>query len=120
MIFNKIKQITFVAFSALLLASCATPRKDFVPPVGLVMTKVKVPLTTNLDHIDIKEDSGSVTSFFFFDFLLTGTSFAWSDCSIAKAAEEGNLKSVAYADYEMFTVLGFFGTKTVTAYGDKK
>ena len=120
MTFNKIKQVAFVATSMLFLASCATPRSKFVPPMGGIVTQVKAPLTTDLEGIEIKDTSGSVSSLYFHDFIFTGLSFAWDDCSIEKAAQAGNLKSVEYADYESFSILGFFGKTTVTAYGDKK
>ena len=117
MTFNKIKQVAFVATSMLLLASCATPRSKFVPPIGGIVTQVKAPLTTDLEGIEIKEASGSTSTLFF---SLYYFAFAWDDCSIEKAAQAGNLKSVEYADYETFSILGFFGKTTVTAYGDKK
>ena len=120
MTFNKIKQVAFVATSMLLLASCATPRSKFVPPMGGIVSQVKAPLTTDLNDIEIKEASGRVSTLFIYDFIFTGLSFAWQDCSIEKAAQAGSLKSVEYADYETFTVLGIFGRTTVVAYGDKK
>jgi len=120
MTFNKIKQVAFIASSLLLLASCATPRSKFVPPMGGIVSQVKAPLTTDLEGVEIKDSSGSVSSLYFHDFIITGLSFAWNDCSIEDAARVGNLKSVEYADYETFSILGFFGRTTVTAYGDKK
>jgi len=35
-----------------------------------------------------------------------------------KAAKNGNLSKVEYADYEYFSVLGIYQKTTVTAYGE--
>jgi len=45
--------------------------------------------------------------------------FAFQECDIASAAQDGSLVSVDYADYEYFQVFGIFGTMKVRAYGAK-
>lgn len=43
--------------------------------------------------------------------------FAFGDCGLRAAAEEGGLKTVSFADYANFNVLGIYQKTTVTVYG---
>jgi hypothetical protein len=119
MTFYKRIQVSLILLAMVLLAGCATPRSEFVPPTGGLFTRVKAPLTTEQKEIKITDSCGTVSSLFFYDFLFTHCSFAWDDCSVEKAAKMGGLKTVEYADYEIFTIFGFFGRTSVTAYGEK-
>jgi len=56
---------------------------------------------------------------YFHDPILTGMSFAWDDCSIEEAARNGKIKTVHYADYKWFSVLGIVCKTTVTVYGTR-
>jgi len=106
---------------ALLLSGCAvnTYRAPLHLPAGLVYTNVKAPMMVDFDRTPVCEAQGSATSLCLQDWILTGIAVAWDDCSIEAAARAGGLAEVAYADYELQTILGFFGKMTVTAYGTK-
>ena len=115
------RQTGFLILSAvtvLLIAGCV--KAPFSPPMGLI-TSVKVPLQFELKEggTPLATASGSASSLYFHDILITGAEFAWNDCSVQKAAQNGGLRSVSYADYDYFLVLGVFGRTTVTAYGPR-
>lgn len=105
-----------------LFSGCAAGRytSDFAPPGGLLITDTKIPLTTRFNNTPVKTEVGKASTLYLHDCLLTGLDFAWDDCSIDRAAKNGGLETVEYADVEVFNVLGIFGKMTVTAYGDKK
>ncbi len=44
--------------------------------------------------------------------------FAFGDCGIRAAAENGKLRTVSYADYTNFNILGIYQRTTVTVYGN--
>ena len=106
--------------AALLFAGCVSVKAPFSPPGGL-FTSVKAPLQVEFPEggVACAAASGSASSLYFHDPLITGASFAWDDCSMQAAAREGRLASVSYADYECCQVLGIFGKTTVTAYGPR-
>jgi hypothetical protein len=106
---------------ALLASGCAvnTYRAPLRLPVGLLYTDVRAPLMVDFNQTPACTEQGSASSLCFQDWLLTGIAVAWDDCSVEAAARAGGLREVAYADYELHTVLGFFGRMTVTAYGTK-
>ncbi len=118
----KLTKIIAVTSFLTVLTGCAgiAARGEFVPPMGVLFTKINAPITTDFDETSIKEDKGSVSSLYIYDPFITGLSFAWADCSVAAAAKKGGLKSVEYADCERLIILGIFGKTTVTAYGDRK
>lgn len=43
--------------------------------------------------------------------------FAFGDCGLRAAAEEGGLRTISFADYTNFNVLGVYQKTTVTVYG---
>ncbi len=98
-------------------AGCIQYRAPFKPAQGAIFTGIKAPLQTNFKQATVYATSGSVSSLYVHDILITGLDFAWDDCSIQKAAANGGLAHVEYAEYEMMQVLGVFGKMTVRAYG---
>lgn len=99
---------------------CATNfRAPFHPPTGLVFSTIQAPLQTEFPQggTPCFQTRGSATSWCIQDPFITGLSFAWEDCSISKAAANGKLKDVAYADYEAVQFFGVVGKMTVHAYG---
>ena len=115
------RQTGFLILSAvavLLTAGCGTPLKaPFTPPCGIIVTSVKAPLQYNF-HEGGKAYAkayGEASSLFFQYY----GSFAWDDCSVEKAARNGGLTNVSYADYETVMILGIFGKTTVRAYGTR-
>ena len=104
-------------------SGCASSyQAPFQPPAGIVFAQFRAPLQTEFAEGGVacsKQPHGSATSWYVrIPFLWID--FAWEDCSIAKATKNGNLKEVAYADYEMTLVLGIIGKTTVNAYGPRK
>lgn len=111
--------LAVLAVTLALNTGCIQMRAPFQPPSGALLTSVSVPLQTEFGPNGVPNSmcKGSASSMYFHDFLITGMSFAWDDCSIAKAAMNGRLETVTHADYEFFHVLGIFGRLTVHAYG---
>lgn len=113
----------FCALGALFLSGCAsvTPFQTTVrPPLAGLFVSVKAPLTTDFNGnpcgTKIKKVSSSNTSYFR-DFIFTGLDFAWDDAAIQQIARQGGIEHVSYADYEIFNLLGVYGTFTVNVYG---
>lgn len=52
------------------------------------------------------------------DIFFTGLDVAFDDASIQKAAKNGGLSKIYYADYEAKSVLGVFGMFTTKVYGE--
>ena len=103
-------------------SGCIQYRAPFMPPGGILFTKVKVPLQTEFTAggAAYSRTAGAISSFYFHDPIVTGLSVAWDDCSVAAAAKKGRLVRVDYADYEFFHVLGIFGKMTVHVYGPEE
>ncbi|MDP6438203.1 MAG: TRL domain-containing protein [Candidatus Brocadiia bacterium] len=89
-----------------------------VPPAGALITIYKAPITTDFSNTPVAKRKGTASTQYFFDFLFTGSSYAWDDAAIQKAAEDGELTKVYYADYEALSILGIYAKFTVTAYGE--
>lgn len=112
--------IAVILAACLLTAGCVAFRAPFKPPQGGLFTNIKAPLQTDFHDTPAQPAGhGKVSSFYLF-VPFVNLSFAWEDCSVAKAVENGTLAAVDYADYEMFSVLGVFGRMTVHAYGPVK
>ena len=110
--------------SVLLLASCAAgprpfgvwPRVPVAPPPGFIYTHYHAPLQTNMERTPasgLKVGKASTTAISVWLF-----SFAWDDASIEKAAQNGGITKIHYADYEFMQVLGVYGKFTTTVYGE--
>ena len=117
---SKILRLCLIACSASLISGCAafTFKSEFKPPIGGLFTEIKAPLTINFDNTPVSEHYGESTALYFMEPFF-GTSYAWEECSLESAAANGSIKSVDYADYEFFCILGLFARTTVRAYGDK-
>jgi hypothetical protein len=103
---------------ALTCAGCIAWQAPVRPPGGALYTHYRAPLTPDVAGVKVAARSGTASTMFVRDPLITGQAFAWQDASIEAAAEEGGLTSVHYADYEILAVLGIFGEFTVTAHGE--
>ena len=108
----------WLAAGAILMAftGCVSYTAPFSPPNGMV-TALSAPLQTEFDSTQVYRTKGEASTLYFHDPILTGMSFAWDDCSVTRAARNGNLAQVAYADYHVLAILGVFGKMTITAYG---
>jgi len=116
------RQTGFLILSAVtVLAYTGCVKAPFSPPWGGIYTSVKVPLQYEFKDggTAYANASGSYSTRCFAWPYPIVTSFAWDDCSIQKAAQDGDLSSVSYADYEFFQILGIFRITTVRAYGPR-
>lgn len=97
----------------LLLTGCAAYSTPVVPPNGWVFTDISAPLGTEHDRnaaIPPAQGKASTQS-------VLGM-FAWGDASMHSAAENGDLRTIEYADYEYLSVLwGVYSRFTVVAWG---
>lgn len=106
---------------ALLGAGCFT-KAPIQPPKGILLTTYEAPLDFNFDSsegVDLTKlrQGFSEANYFWEPFL--GTSYGFGDAEIRKAAQQGQLTKVYFADYKMTNVLGFVYTNTkVTVYGE--
>ena len=86
------------------------------PPSGFLYSHIRAPLDANFDGTPVCEKVGvAKTQYVFVPFVYL--SFAWEDAMIKKAAEQGQLTTVEYADYEFMNILGIYSEFTVRAYG---
>ena len=126
------RQILYVAFVSALgltLTGCVAFTTPVRPPCGALFTCYKAPLTTNVHHTPVAVlssdgqlrlralSSGKASTFYIHDIVFTGLSLAWDDASLHRAARNGRLRVVEYADYEMLAILGVFGRFSVIAHG---
>ena len=117
--------------ACILLAGCASPKAQqagggttlkapVVPPTGCIFTQVKAPISTKFQSTPVCTKKGEASA----EYLLVPIpcyvpcSFAWGACDVDKAAKEGNLSTLEYADYEYTVILGIYQKTTVTAYGE--
>lgn len=115
------KAIRCLSAPGLLLLACAgctawqTPVK---PPVGVLYTSYRAPLTADVRSVPVSARRGTASTLYVREPFVTGQGFAWEEAGIATAARQGGLTRVHYADYEMLIVLGVFGRFTVHVYGE--
>lgn len=103
--------------SVLLQSGCiAPPRAEFAPPEGFLVSNYKVPLLVDYDLAKLNSNTGKASCSAFQEILLTGLSFAWGDCSVDEANQNGRLNRVGIADYEYFSILRIYGKTTVHVY----
>ena len=119
------RYLILIALAAVPLAAsgCVRGLAPVEPPQGAVITSFKAPLTTDFHETPVCTRKG-VTSTYYVNFplpleasRLIWLDVAWSQAAIEKAARNGKLTSVEYADYEFLSVLGIVERFTVTAYG---
>lgn len=110
-----------VAVTILWLAGCVTVgnEKGLCPPNGLcshVRSTMGVPKCP-IDCANLKTGRTD-KSFHVQEWVFSGASADVIDMMLAKAAANGRLKRVAYADYEMTSILGFVTLFNLVAYGE--
>ncbi len=118
---SQVKRATFLLAMCglvLLVSGCVAYRTPVRPPSGGLFTRYKAPLTTQYNQTAVCEKSGSTSSLYVRDIIVTGLDIGWGKADIATAARNGGLQTVKYADYEILAVLGAFGRFTVTVYGE--
>lgn len=95
------------------VTGCALgPRAPFSPAQAVFFNQTSAPLSTEFTETDVagmrKGEASAVN--------ILGL-FAVGDCGIRAAADDGNLKTVSFADYSNFNILGIYQKTTVTVYG---
>ncbi len=106
------KALFIVLLGTFLFTGCAAYVAPTVPPMGLAFENVKAPLDVNVNKTKMSEKQGEASS------LCVLWLFAFGDCSIAKAARNGNIKTINHADYQYTNILGFFQQFQVIVYGE--
>ena len=94
------------------LTSCIGFNAPVVPPPGIFFQNTKAPLDVNFNQTKMYDKQGESSS------MSVLNLFAFGDCSINKAARNGNVKTIEHADYEYLSILGLFQKFTVIVYGE--
>ena len=84
-----------------------------VPPNALAVTITSAPLSTEFNpstQVCTKRGKASATN-------VLGI-VAFGDAGIHAAAQDGNLTTIHYADYELLNVLGIFSVYTTVVHGE--
>ena len=113
----------FCLGAALLLSSCALlfPKVPVAPPPGFIYSEFKAPLMTDMEQTPASAPKTGKATTQFLWVLYPIFSFAFDDASIERAAKNGGITKIYYADYEVTTVnvLLFAFTKyTTIVYGE--
>ena len=112
------------AFALIMLiccfSGCVSYQTPVMPPRGFLFSNYTAPLTVDFDNIDC---SGSLIkaskskTYYFWDFILTGMTFAWGEADIADVASEKGIEKVSFADHEFFSIFGIYATFTINVHG---
>lgn len=88
--------------------------------MGWIYTSYKAPLTTDFDRTDVadKKVGRSSTQYIRVPNPWFDIDVAWDRADIERAARDGKITKVAYADYEITSVLGIYVKFTTIVYGD--
>ncbi len=101
----------------MVLCGCVGPRSEFSPPPGGLFSSYKAPLLIDYDKANVSRESGNAsTEYFCMPFTYGLLNFAWDDCSLNTAAENGRFNKVGTADYEFLNILGIYAKTTVHVY----
>jgi len=105
-----------LSIGLLVFSGCVSPKSAFVPPEGILFTSYKAPLLVSYDNAAVSQNSGEASASYFHDWVLTGLDFAWNDCSLDTAVQDGRFSRVGSADYSFFSILGIYAQTTVHVY----
>lgn len=108
--------LAMLGIGLLVFSGCVAPRSAFVPPGGALFANYKAPLLVTYDEAAVGPRSGDASAEYVHDIILTGLDFAWADCSLNEAAQDGHFKKIGAADYSFFNVLGVYAKTTVHVY----
>ncbi len=112
----------YIGLTALVLTctGCANYfDSPFRPPSGGFLTAYTIPLTIPSETILVKDLKKSSVKSTYFCWPYPTVDVAWSDYNraLGEIAAQGSISKLEYADLEVFTCLGVFGTYTVNVYG---
>ena len=108
--------LAMLGIGLLVFSGCASPKSEFVPPGGALFASYKAPLLVHYDDASVNRNSGDASASYFHDPIFTGLDFAWDDCSLNAAVQNGHFNKVGSADYSFFNVLGIYAKTTVHVY----
>jgi len=97
--------------ASLCLAGCAGYRAEVIPPVGMIYSNYRAPLTAEYSGQSVERKAGEASSVSILGLV------AYGDCSLDTAARAGGLTTINYCDYEYLNVLGIYQKFTVMAHG---
>ena len=143
---TRIAALALVAAAAVLVGGCAGEFQDIcavapvMPPGGVIFAKQRAPLMFSSQIPDtvvasvpaagtaqgtagqgvtlpanLKCGTSQATNIVLYYRVL---SVGWGDCSIEAAARSAGIKRIAFADYELLSVLGLFNQITVRVFGE--
>lgn len=104
----------------MMMGPYSSPRAPVMVPPGYVYQHTRAPISYNFDRTAASTKTGeaSVTHLHLWPISL-GLSFSWmEDKVLNEAIKKADIKTLNYADYELFNVLGVYTRFTVFAYGD--
>ena len=81
-------------------------------PMGIIYTRVKAPLDTDMDKTSLGSKTGEASATGILGLI------AFGDASTEKAADDGGITTINHADFEFFSILGLFSTFKTIAHGD--
>jgi hypothetical protein len=144
---NCIAKLALVAALAVMATGCANgvynlmPSAPVVPPGGAIYTQQRAPLVLSNQVPDVVPSSlqpaggmmpavatqgvklpanmkcgtAEATNIVLYYQVL---SVGWGDCSIETAARNAGITKIAFADYEIMSVLGFYNQIIVRVFGE--
>ncbi len=120
---NKMKALIFssaLGMLACLVTGCFVPlQAEFKTEDAALCTYQRLPLTLD-GPFDATEGNahGVAEMFYIYEPFISRLSVSAGDATIKAAMRQGQMKHLAYADYEKFSILfGIFGKISIHAYG---
>lgn len=108
--------LALLGLGLLVLCGCVGPRSEFSPAPG-IFASYKAPLLIDFDKASVSRESGNASAeYFCMPFTYGLLRFAWDDCSLKTASENGRFNKVGTADYEFLNILGIYAKTTVHVY----
>lgn len=117
----------FVMVSLLMILAlptgCGSIKAPVIVPQGFIYQHTLAPLTVNYHATKARPvKSSSATAGFILipiNLLVCPPSFSYmTDKTLHQALQDGGIKTLSYADYESFSILGIYRQFTVYAYGE--
>lgn len=108
------KRLVLIAVAAAVcvgIAGCySTP---VMPPGGWAIANIKAPLSADNFKVSVETTKTGLAMVENYLGLIS-----IGDCSIETAAKQGGIKTIEYADYEYFNVLGVYQKFTIKLHGN--
>jgi hypothetical protein len=111
-------RIALLAAALLLCGGCMRWASPVRPPIGVLYTHYRAPLTPQASNFLVAGPEGKSYTMAVREPFVTGQGVAWAQAAVQEAAREGGLKKVAYADFEILDILSVYSRFTVHVYGE--